>query len=113
MYWPGATGFIRQADCWYGLKDPALRTLASLLLSRAFVVFAFVSSVPVFAHAANSPRVRFDTGYLVPCYQVESDDPNEENDVLNRDPARVKKMQAELGEWQKSVIRSLNGCDYR
>jgi hypothetical protein len=78
MYWPGATGFIRQADCWYGLKNPALRTLASLLLSRAFVVFALLLTVPVLAHAANSPRVQFDTGYLVPCYEVEADDPSEE-----------------------------------
>lgn len=41
-----------------------------------------------------------------------SADREEKNDLSDREPARVLEMKAGLEEWQKSVIRSLNGQDY-
>jgi arylsulfatase A-like enzyme len=40
-------------------------------------------------------------------------DPGEENDIAAQHPDLVKKMTAELHEWQRSVERSLSGADYR
>ncbi|HEY8504921.1 MAG TPA: sulfatase-like hydrolase/transferase [Gemmataceae bacterium] len=40
-------------------------------------------------------------------------DPQEKQDLAAREPERVRKMKAALEEWQKSVVRSLNGEDYR
>jgi arylsulfatase A-like enzyme len=42
-----------------------------------------------------------------------SKDPEERNDLASRRPERVKSMKVKLEEWQKSVVRSLNGEDYR
>jgi len=39
-------------------------------------------------------------------------DPAEQNDLSRQDPARFKKMQAALKDWQHSVVDSLNGKDY-
>lgn len=47
-------------------------------------------------------------------YQLQND-PMETND-LSQDPVhakRMKRMQEELGQWMRSVIRSLNGQDYQ
>ena len=40
-------------------------------------------------------------------------DPAEENDLAEQEKERAEKMGANLAEWQKSVIRSLNGEDYQ
>lgn len=40
-------------------------------------------------------------------------DPNESNDLAPQEPDRVLQMAAALENWQKSVLRSLNGKDYR
>jgi len=42
-----------------------------------------------------------------------SQDAQEKVDLAPREPARAARMQAELEAWQKSVVRSLNGEDYR
>lgn len=42
-----------------------------------------------------------------------SQDAQEKVDLTPREPARAARMQAELEAWQKSVVRSLNGEDYR
>jgi arylsulfatase A-like enzyme len=39
-------------------------------------------------------------------------DPQEKEDLAEREPAQAEKMKAGLEDWQKSVIRSLNGEDY-
>lgn len=40
-------------------------------------------------------------------------DPSESNDLVPQEPDRVQQMAAALENWQKSVLRSLNGKDYR
>lgn len=42
-----------------------------------------------------------------------SKDAREKVDLAAREPERVARMKAELEAWQKSVLRSLNGRDYR
>ncbi len=44
---------------------------------------------------------------------VLSTDPQEKSDLAPTDSARVEKMKTELQAWQKAVIHSLNGGDYR
>ncbi|MEO1843516.1 MAG: N-acetylgalactosamine 6-sulfate sulfatase, partial [Akkermansiaceae bacterium] len=39
-------------------------------------------------------------------------DRGESQDVLAKEPARARKMQAGLERWLESVARSLNGEDY-
>ena len=41
------------------------------------------------------------------------EDPQEENNLLDRQSGRTESMKSKLEDWQKSVIRSLNGLDYR
>jgi len=48
----------------------------------------------------------------VELYNLESD-PNEASDIATQHADRVKKMKTELQQWQGSVLRSLNGKDYR
>jgi arylsulfatase A-like enzyme len=45
-------------------------------------------------------------------YNLESD-PGEANDVVGEQRGRVRSMTAELEAWQRSVVASLNGRDYR
>jgi hypothetical protein len=40
-------------------------------------------------------------------------DPQERSDLAGRQPQRVARMESELRAWQRSVVRSLNGEDYR
>ena len=40
-------------------------------------------------------------------------DPRERSDLAGRQPQRVARMESELRAWQTSVVRSLNGEDYR
>lgn len=42
-----------------------------------------------------------------------AEDPEEQNDLFTQEPERAKSMKVRLEEWQKSVIRSANGADYR
>ncbi|NIA13133.1 MAG: sulfatase-like hydrolase/transferase [Nitrospiraceae bacterium] len=51
-------------------------------------------------------RVHFELYHL-------EDDPGEEMDLLADYPGRVKLMKAALNSWQVSVVRSLNGEDYK
>ena len=37
----------------------------------------------------------------------------ENMNILDKRPDHAKQMQAELTKWQQSVVRSLNGEDYR
>lgn len=39
-------------------------------------------------------------------------DPQEMHDIAEKHPDVVKRMQSALADWQKSVVRSLNGKDY-
>lgn len=48
----------------------------------------------------------------VELYNLEKD-PNEKNNVAGRQKERVATMRDELEKWQASVVRSLNGRDYR
>jgi arylsulfatase A-like enzyme len=41
-----------------------------------------------------------------------AEDIREENDLSRKEPARLGRMKAELADWQKSVVKSLNGDDY-
>ena len=40
-------------------------------------------------------------------------DPIESNNLLTQQPERTKTMKSELEQWMKSVVRSLNGEDYK
>jgi arylsulfatase A-like enzyme len=40
-------------------------------------------------------------------------DPQEKVDLASAEPKRLARMDSELKAWQKSVVRSLNGADYR
>jgi len=42
-----------------------------------------------------------------------ADDPGESKDLVIDQTARVKAMRSALEAWQKSVVRSLNGKDYK
>jgi len=42
-----------------------------------------------------------------------TEDPEEKKDLVAQHTERVKSMKSELEEWQASVVRSLNGKDYR
>ena len=39
-------------------------------------------------------------------------DLKEATDLSRAEPVRLKRMKAELADWQKSVVKSLNGGDY-
>jgi arylsulfatase A-like enzyme len=45
-------------------------------------------------------------------YNLE-EDPFEENDLAEREKEKVNSMKTDLEEWQLSVVKSLNGKDYR
>ena len=51
-------------------------------------------------------------GRTLELYNLESD-PDEKSDVAADHPDRVKAMKTQLQAWQSSVLRSLNGKDYR
>ena len=42
-----------------------------------------------------------------------TEDPEEKHDLVAQHAERVKRMKTELEDWQASVVRSLNGRDYR
>jgi len=42
-----------------------------------------------------------------------AEDPAEQKDLVGRDTERVNSMKSQLEAWQASVVRSLNGKDYR
>jgi arylsulfatase A-like enzyme len=58
-------------------------------------------------------RIETDDGQVeFELYDLE-EDPLEESDLAQYQTARVASMMTELGAWQRSVVRSLNGQDYR
>jgi len=57
-------------------------------------------------------RIENKKGVKFELYNL-AEDPEERNNLTGRRPERVKSIKGELEEWQKSVVRSLNGEDYR
>jgi arylsulfatase A-like enzyme len=57
-------------------------------------------------------RIETKKGVKFELYNL-AEDPEEGNDLAGRNPKRVKSMKTELEGWQRSVVRSLNGEDYR
>jgi hypothetical protein len=45
-------------------------------------------------------------------YQLE-EDPMETEDLTGKEPEQAARMRSGLEEWQRSVVRSLNGLDYK
>ena len=41
------------------------------------------------------------------------DDPSEQVNLVEREPAMVRAMESELREWQRSSLESLMGLDYQ
>ena len=56
-------------------------------------------------------RIETNKGVKLELYNL-AKDPDEANDLTADNTGRVKTMKAKLEEWQRSVIRSLNGQDY-
>jgi arylsulfatase A-like enzyme len=57
-------------------------------------------------------RIENKKGVKFELYNL-AEDPEEGKDLAGRIPERVETMKGKLEEWQKSVVRSLNGEDYR
>ncbi|MFQ6036161.1 MAG: sulfatase-like hydrolase/transferase [Sedimentisphaerales bacterium] len=57
-------------------------------------------------------RIEKKKGLKLELYNL-AKDPEEKNDLAAQYSERVKSMKAKLEAWQKSVVRSLNGEDYR
>lgn len=57
-------------------------------------------------------RIQGETKVSYELYNLAAD-PDEKTDLAASEPGRVKSMKPELEAWQVSVIRSLNGEDYR
>ncbi len=57
-------------------------------------------------------RIENKKGVKFELYNL-AEDPEERKDAASREPERVQAMKGRLEEWQKSVVRSLNGEDYR
>lgn len=58
------------------MKSSAARALAALLTMRAIILSLAVSVMPLVVTGAETPSVQFDTGYMVPCYDVTPDNPD-------------------------------------
>ena len=56
-------------------------------------------------------RIQKNKAVIFELYNLASD-PMEANDIVNHHPIRIKAMKTQLQQWQKSVIKSLNGKDY-
>ena len=57
-------------------------------------------------------RIEAEKGLELALYNLAAD-PQERNNMAAKYPERAESMRAELEQWQKSVIRSLNGEDYQ
>jgi arylsulfatase A-like enzyme len=57
-------------------------------------------------------RIENKKGVKFELYNL-AEDPKERNNVTGQQPERLKSMNKELKKWLKSVVRSLNGEDYR
>jgi arylsulfatase A-like enzyme len=53
-----------------------------------------------------------NNGLTLELYNL-SDDPNEKHNLADNNPDRVSAMKQQLETWLKSVVRSLNGKDYK
>jgi hypothetical protein len=56
-------------------------------------------------------RIEVENNVKLELYNL-AEDPGEENDLVEQQANRVRSMKAELEDWQKSVVQSLNGKDY-
>ncbi|MHC4741606.1 MAG: N-acetylgalactosamine 6-sulfate sulfatase, partial [Planctomycetota bacterium] len=56
-------------------------------------------------------RIENNKGVRLELYNL-AKDPQEQNDLTEQEAKRAKQMKAKLEDWQKSVIKSLNGEDY-
>ena len=57
-------------------------------------------------------RLQAKKGMKLELYNL-IEDPEEKKDLTAQNSKRVKSMKAKLEEWQRSVVRSLNGKDYQ
>jgi len=57
-------------------------------------------------------RIEAEKGLELALYNLAADS-QEQNNMAAKYPERAESMRAELEQWQKSVIRSLNGEDYQ
>ncbi|MFA5293003.1 MAG: sulfatase-like hydrolase/transferase [Phycisphaerae bacterium] len=57
-------------------------------------------------------RIETPQGVKMELYDI-AKDPRESSNLLSQQPKRTKKMEFELERWMKSVVRSLNGEDYK
>ena len=57
-------------------------------------------------------RVEAKKGVKLELYNL-AQDPEEKQNLVGQNPERVTSMRADLERWQRSVVRSLNGVDYR
>lgn len=93
--------------------DPSILHLDAGDISRQFPCDHFPGHAawldwPYKLHRINGDRN--DT--VLELYNLE-EDPYEENNLVKMDASRVRSMSKQLKDWQVSVIRSLNGEDYR
>lgn len=56
-------------------------------------------------------RIEVENNVKLELYNL-AEDPGEEKDLVEQQANRVRSMKAELEDWQKSVVQSLNGKDY-
>ncbi len=56
-------------------------------------------------------RIEGDADVIWELYNL-TQDPGEDRDLVLKEADRVQSMQTELEDWQRSVVRSLNGKDY-
>ena len=57
-------------------------------------------------------RIENNKGVKFELYNL-ADDPEEKSNLVGREPGQVQAMKGKLEAWQRSVVRSLNGEDYR
>jgi len=56
-------------------------------------------------------RIETKKGLEFELYNL-ANDPQEKNDLCSQNTERLDLMKGQLEEWQRSVVRSLNGQDY-
>jgi hypothetical protein len=56
-------------------------------------------------------RIENKKNVKIELYNLQSD-PQEKNDLSAQNPERTETMRSRLEQWQKSVVKSLNGEDY-
>lgn len=93
-------------------EDKARLFLAAGSLAKQYPEDAFQGHAAWLDWPWKLHRIRAKDGTLRhELYNLEAD-PGEQQDLSAQESARAKAMEARLGEWLVSVIRSLNGKDY-